>query len=122
MISADDYEGDEIAESRGFADGTSWAKTLRKLVKKDEVKLDFNQMLSWGSSALTPEQLVVMYSFAYFMNSDAERVSQLAEMVRRIESNSQVPAAIEIAKIFGFETVEDLQVGWKEFVLSRNFK
>ena len=56
------------------------------------------------------------------MNSDAERVSQLAEMVRRIESNSQVPAAIEIAKIFGFETVEDLQVGWKEFVLSRNFK
>ena len=79
-------------------------------------------MLSWGSSALTPEQLVVMYSFAYFMNSDAERVSQLAEMVRRIESNSQVPAAIEIAKIFGFETVEELQVGWKEFVLSRNFK
>lgn len=122
MISADDYDGDEIAEARGFQDGTSWAKTLRKLVKKDEVKLDFNQMLSWESGALTPENLVVMYSFAYYMNSNAERVSHLAEMVRRIESNKQVPASVEIAKIFGFETVEELQEDWKAFVVSRDFK
>lgn len=122
MVSADDYEGDEIASSRGFADGTSWAKTLRKLVKKDEVKLDFNQMLSWESGALTPEQLVVMYSFAYYMNSNSERISNQAEMVRRIESNKQVPAAIEIAKIFGFESVDELQEDWKAFVLSRDFK
>ncbi len=122
MISADDYDGDEIATSRGFADGTSWAKSLRKLVKKEEVQLNFENMLSWESGALTPEQLVVMYSFAYYMNSDSARISSLAEMVRRIESNKQVPAAIEIAKLFGFETVEDLQVSWKEFVLSREFK
>lgn len=122
MLSADDYEGDEIAESRGFQDGTSWAKTLRKLVKGDDVKLQFRPMLSWESSALTPEQLVVMYSFSYYMNSNAERVSNFAEMVRRIESSKQVPAAIEIAKIYGFETVEELEASWKEFVLSRDFK
>lgn len=122
MISADDYEGDEIAESRGFADGTSWAKTLRKLVKKEEVKLDFEKMLSWENGALTPEQLVVMYSFSYYMNSNSERISNLAEMVRRVESNKQVPEAIEIAKIFGFDTVDELQADWQEFVLSREFK
>ena len=122
MLSADDYEGDEIAQSRGFADGTSWAKELKKLVKKDEVKLDFNMMLGWENTGLTPEQLVVMYSFAYYMNSNSARVSSLAEMVRRIESNNQVPEAVEIAKLFGFETVDDLQADWKEFVLSRDFK
>ena len=122
MISADDYEGDDIAESRGFADGTSWAKTLKKKVKKEEVKLDFEKMLSWESGALTPEQLVVMYSFAYYMNSNSERISNLAEMVRRVESNKQVPEAIEIAKIFGFEDTAALQADWQEFVLSREFK
>lgn len=122
MISPDDYDTDEIATTRGFADGTSWAKTLRKLVKKEDVKLDFEQMLGWEGSSLTPEKLVVMYSFAYYMNSNSERVSSLAEMVRRVESNKQIPAAIEIAKIFGFETIDDLQANWKEFVLSRDFK
>ena len=122
LLSADDYEGDEIAETRGFADGTSWAKSLRKLVKKETVKLDFERMLGWDQSTLSPENLVVMYSFSYYMNSNAKRVSCLAEMVRRIESNKQVPEAIEIAKIFGFETVDELQADWQAFVLSRDFK
>jgi hypothetical protein len=122
MLSADDYEGDEIAEARGFQDGTSWAKTLRKLVKKDEVKLNFNQMLSWEKGALSPENLVVMYSFAYYMNSNAERISSFAEMVRRVESNKQIPEGVEIAAIFGFDSVDALQEDWKEFVLSRDFK
>ncbi|WP_308988143.1 hypothetical protein [Roseibacillus persicicus] len=122
MLSADDYEGDEIAETRGFQDGTSWAKTLRKLVKSGDVKLDVNQMLSLEGQGLTPEGLVTLYSFAYYMNSTPARVSALAEMVRRIESNKQIPASVEIAKIFGFDSVEALQEDWKEFVLSRDFK
>ena len=122
LLSADDYEGDEIAETRGFEDGTSWAKSLRKLVKKEEVSLSFEKMLSWENNNLSPEKLVVMYSFAYYMNSNAKRVSHLAEMVRRVESNKQVPAAIEIAKIFGFETIAELEADWKEFVLGRDFK
>ena len=79
-------------------------------------------MLSWDNNNLSPEKLVVMYSFAYYMNSNAKRVSHLAEMVRRVESNKQVPAAIEIAKIFGFETIAELEADWKEFVLGRDFK
>lgn len=122
MISVDDYDSDEIAQTRGFADGTSWAKTLRKMVKRDEIKLDLNQMLSLEGSALSPETLVVMYSFSYYMNSTPSRVAALAAMVRRIESNNQIPAAIEIASIFGFDSVEDLEADWIEFVKSTDFK
>lgn len=122
MLSADDYEGDEIAEARGFADGTSWAKTLTKMVKRGDVKLDFNQMLSLESGALSPENLVVMYSFSYYMNSTPARIAAWASMVRRIESNNQVPAAVEIASIFGFDSVEALEADWKAFVESRDFK
>ncbi|MDP0490352.1 MAG: SHD1 domain-containing protein [Verrucomicrobiota bacterium JB023] len=122
LLDASDYDSDEIANARGFQDGTSWAKTLRKMVRGDKVQLDFEKMLTWDVSQLTPERLVTIYSFAYYMNSTPERVSAFAEMVRRIESNKQVPETIEIAKIFGFESVEELQNDWIEFVKSTKFK
>lgn len=122
LLSVDDYQDDEIAQTRGFEDGTSWAKTLRKLVKRGDLKLDFNQMLSWESATLSPENLVVIYSFSYYMNSSPSRIASLAEMVRRIETNNQIPAAVEIAALFGFKSVEEMESDWTEFVSSGDFK
>jgi len=77
---------------------------------------------SYQGSDLTPEKLVLIYSFAYYLQSNPERVAAFAKMVTRIESNNQVPAAIEIAKIYGFETIEEFQADWVEFVKSSSFK
>jgi len=123
LLDASNYKGDnEFTSASGFKDGRSWAKTLRKLVRKGEVKPDLEKLLSYKSADLTPEQLVLIYSFAYYMESDSARIAAFADMVRRIESNNQVPASIEMAKIFGFETVEAFQNDWIEFIKSTSFK
>lgn len=122
LIDADEYD-DEISSSGGFESGKSWAKSLRKLVKKGKITPDLEKLLSVKSaSELNPEQLVLMYSLAYYMQSNSSRIASYAKMVQRIESNNQVPAVIEMARIFGFESVEDFQEDWSKFIKSTSFK
>ena len=123
LLDAGKYgEDDEITSARGFEDGRSWAKTLRKLVRQGKVTPDLEKLLAYTQADLTPEQLVLIYSFAYYMQSDSARLTAFADMITRIESNNQVPASIEIAKFFGFETVEAFQADWTEFIKSTSFK
>ncbi|MEI7954022.1 MAG: hypothetical protein WCJ66_02520 [Verrucomicrobiota bacterium] len=113
---------DEISSKAGFKDGTSWAKTLRPLVRKGKVTVKLEPMLKWTGAELNPERLVLIYSFAYYMESDSKRLCAFAKMIRRIESSNQIPPADEIAKIFGFETVAAFEADWKKFITDGEFK
>lgn len=115
-------QNDEISSAKGFEDGTSWARTLRKEVRKDKVKVELEPMLKWTIDGLKPEQLVLIYSFANYMQSNPKRLCAFATMVRRIESSNQIPPAIEIAKIFGFDSVEALNADWALFIKEGDFK
>jgi len=122
LIDASGSQFDEITSSRGFEDGTSWARTIRALVRRDKVQPDFAKMLAWDQSQLDPEKLVLIYSFAYFCQSTPERLAGFAALVRLVESSNQIPEPIEFAKLFGFETVEAFQTAWIEFIKSTAFK
>lgn len=122
LIDAEGSGFDEITQVRGFEDGTSWARTLRGLVRRGKVEPNFEAMLTWRQDQLDPEKLVLIYSFAYWAESTPKRLSAFAQMVRRVESSNQIPEPIEIAKLFGFESVEALQKDWAEFVKSPEFK
>ncbi len=123
LIDADAYEGNEIAQARGFEDGTSWARSLRKMVRRGKLEPKLEPLLAIENAVnLTPEQLVMIYSFAYYMQSTPERVSAFATLVRRAAISNQIPASIEIARIFGFKSVEALEKDWIEFIESRDFK
>ncbi len=113
---------DEIASKAGFKDGTSWAKTLRPLVRKGKVKVELEAMLKWTGADLNPERLVLIYSFVYYMESDAKRLCAFAKMIRRVESSNQIPPAAELAKIFGFDSVADFETDWKKFITDGEFK
>lgn len=113
---------DEISSRGGFEDGTSWARTLRQLVRRNRVEPSLTELMSWGPADLNPERLVLIYSFAHYMQGDAARLSSFAAMVRRIESSNQIPELIEVARLFGFETVEELQEDWIEFIRGGNFR
>ena len=112
----------EISSKAGFKDGTSWAKTLRPLVHKGKVKVELEAMLKWASTDLNPERLVLIYSFVYYMESDSKRLCAFAKMIRRIESSNQIPPAVELAKIFGFDSVADFETDWKKFIIDGEFK
>ena len=79
-------------------------------------------MLKWKPEELTPERLVLIYAFAYYMQSDSKRLSEFAKMVRRIESSKQIPAPEEIAKIFEFATVAEFDADWTKFIAEGDFK
>lgn len=113
---------DEISSKRGFEDGSSWARSLRPLVRSGKVEAKLEPMLMWKAEDLNPERLVLIYSFAYYMQSDMKRLAAYANLIRRIESSNQIPPPIEIAKIFGFETVEELEEDWKNFITGKDFK
>jgi len=113
---------DDISSKRGFEDGTSWAKTLRPLVRSGKVTVKLAPMLEWKPEDLNPERLVLIYSFAYYMESDSKRLAAFANMVRRIETSKQIPTPEEIAKIFGFDTVDALEKNWANFIKEGDFK
>ena len=112
----------EVKEKKGFGDASDWAKTLRGLVKKGEIKCEVAPMFKVKNEDVTPEQLALMYSFSAYMESTPARLACYASMVRRIESSKQIPVPEEIAKIFGFETVAALEADWKLFVTEGKFK
>ena len=123
LLDAGEYDGNDIVEARGFEDGTSWAKSLRKLVRKGDIEPKLEPLLALEDATnLTPEYLVMIYSFAYYMQSTPGRLSAFAKMIRRSGTSSQIPASIEIAKIFGFDSVEALEADWIEFIKSTKFK
>lgn len=122
LLSVEGSGKDEISSKSGFEDGTSWARTLRSMVRGGKVGVKLEPMLKWKSDELNPERLVLIYSFAYYMQSDSKRLAAFAKMIRRIESSNQIPPAEEIAKIFGFETVEAFEKDWETFIKEGDFK
>lgn len=121
LISAD-YGGD-VATKSGFDDGTSWAKLLKKQVKKETIKPNLLQILGVKSPEdVTPENLVTMYSLSCYMQSTQQRIAAYAELARLINTSDQVPAPSELVKIFGFNTVQEFEASWTEYVKSRDFK
>lgn len=122
LLSVGGSGNDEISSKRGFDDGSSWARTLKPMVRKGKIKAELAPMLLWKAEELTPERLVLIYSFAYYMQSDSKRLSEYAKMIRRIESSKQIPTPEEIAKIFGFEDVAAFNADWSKFITEGSFK
>ncbi|MCB1130656.1 MAG: hypothetical protein KDN05_05960 [Verrucomicrobiae bacterium] len=122
LLAVEESNKDEISSKSGFDDGSSWARSLKPLVRKGVVALNLEHMLSWKSDDLDPAKLVTIYSFACYMEGDSKRLAQFAKLIRRIESSNQIPVPQEFARIFGFETVEELEADWKKFIVEGDFK
>ncbi|MCW1887199.1 hypothetical protein OKA04_20845 [Luteolibacter flavescens] len=122
LLTSTGTDGEGLETKKGFEDGTSWARELKSMVRKGDIKPELEPMLKWTAENLKPEQLVMMYAFAYFMESTPARLNSFAAMVRRIETSKQVPAPIEIANLFGFDTVEAFNAEWLKFIKEGPFK
>ena len=122
MLAVGETDKDDISSKSGFDDGSSWARSLKPLVRKNEVAIELAPMMALKSGDLDPAKLVTIYSFACYMQNDSKRLAQFAKLIRRIESSNQVPVPQEFARIFGFETVEELEADWKTFILEGDFK
>ena len=122
-LAAEGYDQDEIVKAKGFDDGTKWAKTLRELVRKGKVEPNLEKLLGWREvKDLTPESIVLSYSFAYYLQSTPERLNSFANMIRRVQYDGAMPISLELAKLYGFKTAKEFETDWIEFIKSQDFK
>jgi hypothetical protein len=114
--------GDEISSKAGFDDGSAWARILKSEVKRGKVKPNLLEILAVEAETLNPAKLVLVYSFANYLQSNPKRVSAFARMIRRVESNNTIPEPEELAKIYDFDSVEKMEADWIEYIKSNEFK
>ncbi len=123
MIDANTYESDELVKSGGFDDGRKWARTLRSLVKKGKVTPSIATLYRIENAReLTPELTVLMYGFARYMQSTPERLACFSKAMERVDTGQTIPEPIEMAKIFGFDSVDAFEADWIEYMKSSAFK
>ncbi len=122
MVSASGSDNSFVKENKGYGEASEWAKTLKSEVKKGTTKLSLGTMFGWDNDSLKPNQLAVMYSFSYYMQSTPARQAGYAALIRRIESSKQIPVPDEIASIFGFPNAAAFEADWKLFVTEGPFK
>ena len=123
LLDANTYESDEVVKSGGFDDGKKWARTLRDLVKKEKVSPSLAALYRVNrASELTPELTVLMYGFARYMQSTPERISKFSKVMERVDTSRSIPVPLEMAKLFGFETVQEFETDWINYLKSSAFK
>lgn len=115
-------QGDEISSKSGFDDGTAWPKILKTEVKREKIKPNLEEIFAVESDTLNPAKLVLVYSFANYLQSNPKRVCAFARTIRRVESNNAIPELEELAKIYGFDSVEAFEKDWVEYLKSNEFK
>ena len=123
LLDANTYESDEVVKSGGFDDGKKWARTLRDLVKKEKVSPSLAALYRVNrASELTPELTVLMYGFARYMQSTPDRISKFSKVMERVDTSRSIPVPLEMAKVFGFETVQEFETDWINYLKSSAFK
>ena len=123
LLDANTYESDEVVKSGGFDDGRKWARTLRDLVKKEKVSPSIAGLYRVNrASELTPELTVQMYGFARYMQSTPDRISKFSKVMERVDTSRSIPVPLEMAKLFGFETVQEFESDWINYLKSTAFK
>jgi hypothetical protein len=115
-------QGDEISQKSGFDDGTAWPKILKSEVKRGKIKPNLQEIFATDKDNLNPAKLVLVYSLANYLQSNSKRVCAFARTIRRVESNRAIPELPELAKIYGFDTVEAMEADWIEYIKSNDFK
>ena len=123
LLDANTYESDEVVKSGGFDDGKKWARTLRDLVKKEKVSPSLAALYRVNrASELTPELTVLMYGFARYMQSTPDKISKFSKVMERVDTSRSIPVPLEMAKLFGFETVQEFETDWINYLKSSAFK
>ncbi len=122
LLDADSYSSDEVVEAGGFDDGRKWAKVAKELVRRGKLDPKLKDMYGLAVANLTPEYCVMAYAFSQFLQSTVQRRAAYAKLMELVQTSSQMPVPEELAKIYGYESVEKMEEGWVEFMKSATFR
>jgi hypothetical protein len=113
---------EEAKTSGGYEDGRSWVSVIKRKVRRGEVSTDIRGLYGVEDEAATADDYGMAFALNYYLQSTPERMLNFSKMVSRVDSSSQLPVPEELAKIFGFESLEAMEADWVEFMKSPAFK
>ncbi len=121
-VNADAYASDEVKTTGGFEDGRRWAKTLKDLIRKDKVKPSIDALYRLKLDGMTPTDCVMTYAFSRYLQSTVGRLANYATLCERVETSNQIPEPVELAKIYGFDSVKAFEADWIAYMASSSFR
>jgi len=121
-VNADAYASDEVKTTGGFEDGRRWAKTIKDLIRKDKVKPSIDALYRLKLDGMTPTDCVLTYAFSRYLQSTVGRLANYATLAERVETSNQIPEPIELAKIYGFKSVKELEDDWIAYMAGSSFR
>ncbi len=140
LISAKYEEGSETKTAQGFANSKDWAGELRKVLRsgtyvikapkkggKDtkipvEDLVSLKRIFSLDRAKSQAADLALIYGLVEFMHSTPERLAGFSKLIDTIDKARQIPDVVDVVKIFGYQTPEEFQTAWLEWMKSGQFK
>lgn len=114
--------GHEVSSTGGFDSNKNWADELKKLMRRDKVKPSIEELYNTNLASAKPEMNVLAYSFSRYLQSNTDRMAKYAELLEKIDTGSQIPEPVDLAKIYGFADVASMQADWIAYLNSSSFK
>ena len=65
---------------------------------------------------------VLAYGFSRYLQGTPDRAIIYAKLIEKIDTGSQIPDALELAKMYGFDDVAAMQADWIAYMKSPEFK
>ena len=115
--------GHEVSSTGGFDSTKNWADELKKLLRRDkDLKPSIEALYNTNLASAKPEMNVLAYSFSRYLQSNTDRMAKYAELLEKIDTGSQIPEPVDLAKIYGFADVASMQADWIAYLNSSSFK
>lgn len=112
----------EVSSTGGFESGKNWPDELKKLLRRDKIKPDIEDLYKVTLRNAKMESNVLAYAFSRFLQSNTDRVALYAKLLEQIDTSKQIPAAADLAKLYGYQSTAGMQKAWIEWMLSGSFR
>ncbi len=114
--------GDEISSKSGFENGSAWPRLLKSEVKRGKITPKLAEVYGLTSDGLSAENLVLIHALARYCQSTPKRLAAFTQLTQQVKENQGLPTAEEMAKIYGFDSVEAMEKDWVAYLKSTDFK
>lgn len=108
----------EVSSTGLFKDGQNWTDETRRMVKRGKVEPKIPMLYALSRNNLNAEWCLLMYGFNAYLQSNLGRVTKYSELIKRVETSRQVPEPENLARIYGFDSVEEMEADWIDFMKS----
>ena len=105
----------------GFKNGRNWPGATKKLLKGG-ARPDIKGFLEVHASKAEPRDLGFGLGLMRFIQMDATRLANFGKMLEKARSDDKCPDPAAFSKALGFDSPEELNVAWREYMLSDAFQ